>query len=149
MKALSLTQPWATAVALGIKQWETRSWATGFRGEVAIHAAKGFPRWAKDFALMEHEEGRLPKDLPLGSIVCVAELVSCRSTEEVDKEIGEIERMYGDYSEGRFAFKLINVRPLAEPVLWRGALGFWAVEWDLHRLISAQLTQPQREVIAG
>lgn len=149
MKALSLTQPWATAVAIGIKQWETRSWPTSFRGEVAIHAAKGYPKWAKEFTAIEQEEGRLPQgSLPLGAIVCLAELVSCRSTEEVDKEIGEIERMYGDYSEGRFAFKLVNIRPLAEPVPWRGALGFWAVEWDLHRLISAQLkaTTPAAQV---
>lgn len=50
MKAISLTQPWATAIAVGVKQWETRSWPTGFRGPVAIHAAKGMPKWAKEFA---------------------------------------------------------------------------------------------------
>jgi activating signal cointegrator 1 len=146
MKALSLTQPWATAVAIGIKQWETRSWPTSARGDIAIHAAKGFPRWAKDFAAAEHEEGRLPKDLPLGAIVCIAELMECRRTEVVEKEIGEIEQIYGDYAEGRFAFKLVNVRPLANPVPARGALGFWAVDWDLHRAISEQLKQPPSTV---
>src|SRR3982751_1322426 len=44
MKALTLTQPWATLVAIGAKRIETRSWSTTYRGEVAIHAAKGFPR---------------------------------------------------------------------------------------------------------
>jgi hypothetical protein len=142
MKALSLTQPWASAIAVGIKQWETRSWSTSLRGQIAIHAAKGFPGWAKEFSRSEQSAGRLPQGaLPLGSIVCVAELVECRQTELVDREIGEIERMYGDYEPGRFAFKLINVRPLAQPVFWRGALGFWAVEWDLHRLISEQLKE--------
>jgi len=34
MKALSLTQPWATAMAIGIKEWETRSWPTSLRGRV-------------------------------------------------------------------------------------------------------------------
>jgi activating signal cointegrator 1 len=147
VRALSLTQPWATAIAVGIKQWETRSWPTAVRGEIAIHAAKGFPGWAKEFAAEEQAAGRLPQgQLPLGSIVCLAELVECRQTETVDKEIGEIERSYGDYSEGRFAFKLTNVRPLTEPVLWRGALGFWAVDWDLHRLISEQLRRNVKEV---
>ena len=28
MKALTLTQPWATLVAIGAKRIETRSWAT-------------------------------------------------------------------------------------------------------------------------
>lgn len=130
MKALSLTQPWASAVALGVKQWETRSWPTRFRGEVCIHAAKGFPRWAKDFASTELTLGRLPARLPLGAIICVCELTECRQTETVAPEVSAIERLYGDYSPGRYAFKLENVRVLTEPVPARGALGFWAVEWD-------------------
>lgn len=42
MKALTLTQPWATLVAIGAKQIETRGWATDYRGPLAIHAAKGY-----------------------------------------------------------------------------------------------------------
>lgn len=38
MKALTLHQPWATLVALGIKTVETRSWYTPYRGPLAIHA---------------------------------------------------------------------------------------------------------------
>lgn len=41
MKAITLTQPWATLVAIGAKRIETRSWATAYRGPLAIHAAKG------------------------------------------------------------------------------------------------------------
>lgn len=41
MKGLSLTQPWATLVAIGAKRIETRIWATSYRGPLAIHAAKG------------------------------------------------------------------------------------------------------------
>lgn len=43
IRGLTLTQPWATLVALGEKHYETRSWDTGYRGLVAIHAAKKFP----------------------------------------------------------------------------------------------------------
>lgn len=42
MKALTLTQPWATLIALGAKTIETRSWATTYRGPLAIHAATGY-----------------------------------------------------------------------------------------------------------
>ncbi len=38
MKALSLWQPWASLIALGVKTIETRSWATNYRGPLAIHA---------------------------------------------------------------------------------------------------------------
>ena len=37
MKAITLTQPWATLVMLGQKQWETRSWRTHYTGALAIH----------------------------------------------------------------------------------------------------------------
>lgn len=43
MKTLTLWQPWATLVALLVKLVETRSWATSYRGPVAIHAAKRLP----------------------------------------------------------------------------------------------------------
>lgn len=43
MKTLSLWQPWASLVALGIKTIETRSWSTKYRGPLAIHAARRRP----------------------------------------------------------------------------------------------------------
>lgn len=45
MKALTLWQPWATLVALGVKTIETRSWSTSYRGPLAIHAAKKAPEY--------------------------------------------------------------------------------------------------------
>lgn len=41
MKALSIRQPWASLLALGIKDIENRSWGTRYRGKVLIHAGKG------------------------------------------------------------------------------------------------------------
>ena len=43
MKALSLTQPWATLVVIGAKRIETRSWHTSYVGPLLIHAAKAIP----------------------------------------------------------------------------------------------------------
>jgi hypothetical protein len=40
MRALSLWQPHAQAIALGLKPWETRDWPTRYRGPLAIHGAK-------------------------------------------------------------------------------------------------------------
>ncbi len=51
MKALTLWQPWATLVAMEVKKIETRCWTTKYRGELAIHAAKGFPKDARAFTL--------------------------------------------------------------------------------------------------
>ena len=39
MKAISLSQPWASLVASGAKKFETRSWRSHYRGPLLIHAA--------------------------------------------------------------------------------------------------------------
>ena len=44
MKALTMTQPWATLVALGENTIETRSWSTSYRGPLAIHSARAAQR---------------------------------------------------------------------------------------------------------
>lgn len=41
MRILTLWEPWATLIAIGAKRIETRSWATRYRGPLAIHAARG------------------------------------------------------------------------------------------------------------
>jgi hypothetical protein len=40
MKAITIIQPWATLIAFGEKEFETRSWATNYRGNLAIHAGR-------------------------------------------------------------------------------------------------------------
>lgn len=163
MKALTLTQPYATLVSLGVKRLETRSWQTAYRGPLAIHAAKGFPRWARDLCftepfagalsgLLEHCPPGLLYPLPLGQIVAVCDLTAIYPTDARVIEIaatnvsfdfeqgmtaGEVvsfflppaepELSFGDYSPGRFAWRLENVQVLPEPVPAKGALSLW--EW--------------------
>ena len=43
MKMLTLHQPWASLIAVGVKTIETRSWSTPYRGPLAIHAGKARP----------------------------------------------------------------------------------------------------------
>lgn len=155
MKALSLTQPWASLVALGQKTIETRSWPTSYRGELAIHASQAMPRYAREALEFEPIRtllmranygwaGRI-RGLPLGSIVAVAQLVACYPTEGIrvsqwwPKEEGDRERALGDYSPGRWAWVLRDTRPLPSPVPCRGALGLWTVEPEVEATVRAQL----------
>lgn len=39
MKAITIWQPYAQAIVLGLKKFETRSWPTKYRGKLAIHAS--------------------------------------------------------------------------------------------------------------
>lgn len=92
---MSCHQPWASLIARGRKNIETRSWSTRYRGPLAIHAAQrrpevglavgGYrvsrPRAPKDapFSLWFHavENGRGGQHavaLPLGAVVATCEL---------------------------------------------------------------------------
>jgi activating signal cointegrator 1 len=147
MRALTLTQPWASLVARGAKRVETRSWSTAYRGPVAIHAAKGLPPVRRggrlevgEFAVTRDAEGLLlhapqwaidvagawdawPYRLPLGAVVATAELVEVRPAELA--KVVEPELSLGNYAPGRFAWLLDDVVPLRVPVPAKGALGLW------------------------
>jgi hypothetical protein len=131
MKALSLWQPWASAIALGHKRIETRHWSTSYRGPLAIHAARRWTAEEREFAAVEHTLGRLPARLPLGAFVAVATLVDIRPTEELYSHIGAIERLYGNYEPGRFGWLLEDIRPLPAPIGFKGHQGLFNVPDEL------------------
>ena len=164
MKVLTLTQPWATLVAIGAKHIETRSWPTKYRGPLAIHAAQGLgpvggmrgfveligaPLFQRSLAPDAKGGGfwETVKDraavLPRGAILAVCELETCiptlwltatgRTTVSTRSGPAEYvltdqERAFGDYTPGRYAWLLSNVRALPEPIPAKGALGLW--NWD-------------------
>lgn len=142
MRALSLTQPWATLVAIGAKQIETRSWKTDVRGRIAIHAARNLPPAAVEAACGDRfinvlkPAGYLSLDqLPTGKILATADLYDCISTERLGRgegpEISANEVAFGDFRPHRFGWLLRDVRPLVEPIPCRGALGLWTVPENL------------------
>lgn len=137
MRAITLTQPWATLVALGEKTIETRSWSTSYRGPIAIHAAKGFPKDAWMLCMEEPFFEVLTKthhlwatNLPRGEVIATAYLRDCISTTS-DACKFAIERgsphesAFGDYSPGRFGLLLDSVRRLTKTIPFRGMLGLW------------------------
>jgi len=124
MKAISLWQPWASAIALGLKRCETRHWSTSVRGPLLIHAAKRWTLEQQDFAL----DMGLGLPLPLGALVATARLVRVFPTSY--RAVSEQERAWGDYSPGRFVWILDDIRALPEPIPWLGAQGFFDVPDD-------------------
>jgi activating signal cointegrator 1 len=138
MKALSVMQPWATLIAQGAKRIETRSWSTSYRGLLAIHTSGKMNREAamslRAPSIREaleaggYHQGSGPASnpyrLPLGAVIAVVTLVDVQriTPEHVPTEP---ERSFGDYTPGRFAWFLHDVRRLPEPVTAKGALGLW------------------------
>jgi hypothetical protein len=146
MRAISLWQPWATAIALGAKTIETRHWYTEYRGPLVIHAAKRCVKselkdlfeereWRGVFHMCEWPD--VLKILPLGALVAVAQLVDCRPTEtftaavlDAQRESGDAwwtERDMGDFYPGRFGWVLKNIQPIVPPVPYKGSQGFFEV----------------------
>lgn len=153
MRAISLYQPWASAIALGAKTIETRSWATKYRGPLAIHAAKRCNKselihlsccsnWRGAFWKTFRGNRTNFLGLPFGAIVATCELVDCRPTEsftngEMDRKRYPpeptnpdfwTERGIGDFSPGRFGWVLANIKALSEPIPCKGMQGLF--EWD-------------------
>jgi hypothetical protein len=150
VKAITLTQPWATLVAIGAKRIETRSWGTNYRGPLAIHAAKGYPLDARQFTLtwghlLNRHGYRVTRrgfdaddDLPRGAVVatcCVADCVRIDPADPApalawfERHAAEQDREFGDYTLGRYMWLLADVVALPKPFTVRGALGLW--DWDM------------------
>ncbi len=119
MRAITLWQPWAQLVVLGLKKVETRHWPTKVRGLIAIHAA------------LRRPDMRFPATdtapLPLGAVVGLAELTDCVPIEELYGGGFDTptERAYGGWAKGRYGWILANPRLFAAPVPARGRQGFW------------------------
>lgn len=129
---LTLTQPWATLMAIGAKVNETRGWRTHYRGWFAIHAGKGFPRGCQELCFLEPFKSALaaagyhhPDELPRGRILAVTELIDCiQITLYEHGRVRDPERSFGDYSVGRYAFVTEGVRRLRNPIAMRGLQRF-------------------------
>jgi hypothetical protein len=132
VRALTVRQPWAWAIARGHKTIENRSWATAYRGPLAIHAAA---KWDDDgeYVLREvvqriREQGDFPPktladDLPFsgtGLIVAVVDLVDiCTKRFGCD---------CGPWAvAGETHWKLANAHLRTGPAV-KGRLGLW--EWE-------------------
>ena len=142
MKAITILQPFASLIACGAKQIETRSWATKYRGKIAIYAGKSFPQPIKEMCWSEPFWSELLKadiklsfcNMPFGAVIATADLVDCfRVIGRVYLTIGDEKRVavvlendmkvmgneleFGDYSIDRYAWILQNVRRMNLQIL--------------------------------
>ena len=153
MKAITLWQPWASLLGCGAKKYETRSWATSYRGPIAIHAAK------KEFntdVYLDRElqwlaDGLNLPDiysfniLPLGCVIATAQLVACHEIVKDNfgnfyagkqtNQIGEInnygkrvddkEVFLGNWEPGHYAWEFTDMKLLDQPIIYKGKQRLW------------------------
>lgn len=153
-KVITLTPPYGSLIAASAtephpiwgrigKHYETRSWATSYRGPLLIHQAKGLGRMysEQEYAQWCHHPGTSDAlhalgyenvlAIPRGFIVAYAELVAIHRTEEIRPRLTWPEPLFGDYTPGRYAWELTNIRRLDPPVAAKGAQGLWTWEGEL------------------
>ena len=116
-------------IAAGRKWGENRTWATEYRGLIAIHAGKG----------SQYLTAAERRRYPTGCVIAAAKLTAvvhvdkvrdvarskrgkCRVARGCSRFWTEVERHA--FTEGPFCWVLEDVQ-LLNPVPWRGALGLW------------------------
>ena len=133
MKAITLHQPWASLVAVGAKQIETRSWRPpmSLLGErFAIHAGQKLisnPGSDFDKLVTKYLGDDWQAVIPRGAVVATAVLKSrypMTSTNRLIWPDGD-ERSFGDYRVGRWMWNLADVIPLDPPKTARGFQRLW------------------------
>lgn len=96
IRLLSLWQPWASFIPHGLKDYETRLWATNYRGKIAIHAAQRKAQNDEVVSIYDNLKAlggtneavsKLDRvlgcflmwkdDLPYGAITAIVSLVNC------------------------------------------------------------------------
>lgn len=142
IKTLSLWQPWASLVAAGVKLHETRHWATKHRGPIAIHAAKtldvaGAPELLCQTVLGQHWS----RIVPVGMVVAVANLTTCDPAERVADHLTPADLASGNFTRGRFAWRLDRARRLLRPIPAVGRQGLfnWLPDEPLEALLGPPL----------
>ena len=127
MKVVSIIEPWASLIKENVKYIETRSWKTNYRGKIYIHASlKKVPK--KDERINNLITLLKDKDFKYGHIIAEATLVDCiYMDEEFISKIKNNNQEYicGEYSIGRYAWVLEDIKELSKPIPAKGSLGIW------------------------
>jgi hypothetical protein len=163
---LTIRQPWCWAITHAGKTVENRSWKTEYRGPLWLHAGAR-SRWdpaGAEFRPLRNAWGRhllsrpgwpgVPESdiklgrrttlMPFGAVSALAEVTGCHHSEECMMPAACVTAAGRTGCSpwavrGQWHIDLANVRPLADPVPCRGALGLWRLPEDAEKAVRAQL----------
>lgn len=129
---ITLWQPWASLIFSGHKRYETRAYRppNKYLGtRIAIHAAaRPCPRVGDELADLCYDAFGCGWNysLPRGAILGTVLLGMCVPSEEY--EPSDDDRIAGDWSTGRFGWRLWEVEPLSAPLPAKGKQGWWSID---------------------
>lgn len=128
MKVITLNQPFASLVSIGVKTIETRPWSTDHRGLIGIHSDNSrLPVIESYYYSLLNSAGLDCEQLPLGKIIAIARLVSCEKVTK-PKIPCYPQLAFSDFTLGWYALELADIRPLVVPVHAEGSTQLW--DWE-------------------
>ena len=140
VRALSITQPWAAAIAYGTKRVENRTWTAprwAIGQVIAVHASKKPDVCARPPA---GESWPAEHRMHLGAVIAVATLAGCHLSPDFGGTCGATRTLCSPWAaRDQYHWLLSDVRPLPEPVPCRGMLGLWRLPEDVEKAVRAQL----------
>jgi phage N-6-adenine-methyltransferase len=138
LKAISLWQPWASLIPLGLKHYETRSWKTNYRGKLLICSTAANSKQHKEYLKICNELQLPPwSDFPYGKAIAICDLTDCiPMTAEFIEQQSQTEILCGDWQVGRYAWKLENIQPIAEPFAVKGKQGLFNVSLENYEFLN-------------
>ena len=128
LRAITIQQPWAWAIAAGHKRVENRTRRTNVRGMIAIHAGQSNAWMAGGLEFLIQQGLSVPHDLTVGAVVALAELVDCAESPEPGCYLRGVELVRDPFAFGPWCYVLANVRPLKKPIACRGQRGWFTVD---------------------
>lgn len=145
MRAVTIRQPWAWAIAMGFKDIENRSWYPRLDPGVvlAIHAAAAAPTWGdvQRVAKLVGRQAEVPDEFDCGCVVATAHLVRA------------VKASRSKWFGGPVGWVLDRVRPLRKPVDCKGQLGLWnlpaRVEQKVHEQCGRGVAHGRRKRSTG
>ena len=140
MKVLSIWQPWASLIVHGHKIIETRGWPAprSIIGQtIGIASTKNINKEQRRLVcepefLRQYSTTNLPAldDLPLGYLLGTVIVEACDPiTSKMIEGLTDQERVFGWYSEGRFAWHLQEQKAFSTPLPVIGKQGLW--DWEV------------------
>jgi len=138
MRGITLYEPFASLMAIGAKQNETRPRRTNHRGDICIHAAKQTVEGIWPATLNAFRNRGEPMVWHYGCIVAVVELWDVQPSKLFktkgsmiwpgEFEVSEEEFQFGNYDSGRWIYRTRNLGRLKTPVPCKG---FQCVGWKV------------------
>lgn len=136
LPAISLWQPFCSALFVPeMKSHETRHWPCPERligQRVAFHAAKRpVGRWDLSSRAENQCERTWGPDwrsrLTYGAVLGTGVIAGCYPT-DTHPPNGTLDLLFGDWSPGRFAWKVLDARLFEEPIAAAGRQGWFTVD---------------------